>query len=111
MFLFVIGNVADVVCTASFVTAEIVYSWFYIIPLDGIIPRGVIVVGDQRALLYMELIWGVWGFYFVPENYREINEGKQPLKVLIRAGMILVMQGSEAAELGISTGPVGKQQS
>jgi len=65
MFLFLIGNVTGVVCTASLTTAEIVYSCFYMLLLNGIIPKDVI-VGDQRALLYMELSWGVGSFCFVP---------------------------------------------
>lgn len=111
MFLFLISNETDAVCTVSVTTAEVVYSCFYIILLDGIIPKDVTVVGDQRTLLYMELILGVWGFCFVPAKYKGINEGKQPSKFFIRARTILVMQGSEVAELGISAGPVRKLQS
>lgn len=68
MFIFLIGNVTGNVCTVSLKNAEIVSSFFYIILLDGIIPRDVIVVDNQRARQYTELILEIGTFVLSQRN-------------------------------------------
>lgn len=70
-----------------------------------------VVVAEQRALLYMELVWGSGGLVLSLQNTNESLKESSFQKFLIRAGILLVIQVSEAAEMEISPGPVGKLHS